>query len=109
MTTQQAADRSGLPEEFDKVSRFYDAHDANGDLFLASADFEMDSLSERGADWILAEDYDRLLAAHKAALRRIQELESGELPEWVLGIRQAGRWLSERNAPLRHATSFCYA
>jgi len=58
------------------IERYFDARDENGDLYLASSNYEMGSKDERGADWVLASDYDALLALHKASLERERELQA---------------------------------
>jgi hypothetical protein len=53
-----AAQDSVLPP----AERYYDAHDRNGDLYLASLNYPMDEGDVRGTEWVTAESYDALLS-----------------------------------------------
>lgn len=58
-----------VEREFDPehIGRYFDARDKNGDLYLASSNYEMDDGDERGTGWVAASDYDQLLALYRAA------------------------------------------
>lgn len=58
-----------VEREFDPehIGRYFDARDKNGDLYLASSNYEMEDGDERGTGWVAASDYDQLLALYRAA------------------------------------------